>query len=57
MLIFCIDRNDGGIYILFIDWSVRKAGLKELWMLKWNRNYDTAGPWAKTGGVQPENWL
>ncbi len=56
MRAFCIDRHDGGINILFMDWSVRKVGLKELWTLKWHRNYDTAGPWTKAGGVQPEDW-
>ena len=53
---FCIDRHDGGINSLFIDWSVRKVGLKELWTLRWHREYDTAGPWTKAGGVQPEDW-
>jgi prepilin-type processing-associated H-X9-DG protein len=52
----CINRHDGGINSLFMDWSVRKVGLKELWTLKWNREYDTAGPWTKAGGVQPSNW-
>ena len=56
MRIFCIDRHDGGINMLFMDWSVRKVGLKELWTLKWHRNYDTAGPWTKAGGVRPEDW-
>jgi len=56
MRIFCIDRHDGGINILFMDWSVRKVGLKELWALKWHRSYDTSGLWTKAGGVYPEDW-
>ena len=52
----CINRHNGGINVLFLNWSVRKAGLKELWTLKWHRQYDTAGPWTKAGGVQPEDW-
>ena len=56
MRAFCIDRHDGGINMLFMDWSVRKVGLKELWTLKWHRSYDTAGPWTKAGGVQHEDW-
>jgi len=56
MRFFCIDRHDGGINILFMDWSVRKVGLKELWTLKWHRSYDTTGSWTKAGGVQPEDW-
>lgn len=56
MSIFCIDRHDGGINVLFMDWSVRKVGLKELWTLKWHQDFDTAGPWTKAGGVLPEDW-
>jgi hypothetical protein len=39
-----------------MDWSVRKVGLKELWTLKWHRNFDTSGPWTKAGGVKPDDW-
>jgi prepilin-type N-terminal cleavage/methylation domain-containing protein/prepilin-type processing-associated H-X9-DG protein len=56
MRIYCIDRHDGAINVLFMDWSVVKVGLKELWTLKWHRNYNTAGPWTKAGGVQPDDW-
>ncbi len=52
----CINRHNGGINLLFMDWSVRKAGLKELWTLKWSRPFDTAGPWTRGGGVEPEDW-
>ncbi len=52
----CINRHDGRVNVLFMDWSVRKVGLKELWRLQWNREYDTAGPWTKAGGVKPEDW-
>ncbi len=52
----CINRHNGGVNYLFLDWSVRKVGLKELWTLKWMRDFDTRGPWTKAGGVQPENW-
>ena len=53
---FCINRHNGHVNGLFLDWSVRKIGLKELWTLKWNSEFDTAGPWTKAGGVQPEDW-
>lgn len=52
----CINRHSGGVNSLFMDWSVRKVGLKELWTLKWHRTYDTAGPWTKASGVKPEDW-
>ena len=53
---FCINRHEGGVNSLFMDWSVRKVGLKELWKLKWHRDFDTNGPWTKAGGAQPEDW-
>jgi prepilin-type N-terminal cleavage/methylation domain-containing protein/prepilin-type processing-associated H-X9-DG protein len=52
----CIDRHDGYINMAFLDWSVRKAGLKELWTFKWHRKYPVAGPWTTAGGVQPSDW-
>jgi len=52
----CLNRHAGGINSVFMDWSVRKVGLKQLWGLKWNTTYNTAGPWTPAGGVQPQNW-
>jgi len=50
MKYFCIDRHGGGtINSLFLDFSVRKVGLKDLWKLKWHRNFDVDAPspdWA-----------
>lgn len=53
---FCIGRHDGAVNILFVDWSVRKVGLKELWTLKWHRSFDTGGPWTQAGGALPDDW-
>jgi prepilin-type processing-associated H-X9-DG protein len=53
---FCFNRHNGAVNVLFMDWSARKVGLKELWTLKWHRTYNTSGPWTKAGGVQPNNW-
>jgi len=54
---FCINRHlHGTINGLFADWSVRPIGLKELWMLKWHRAFNTAGPWTKAGDVQASDW-
>jgi len=52
----CINRHEGGVNCLFMDWSVRKVGLKELWTLKWHPDYNTSGPWTKRGGVKAEDW-
>jgi len=51
-----INRHNGTMNGLFLDWSVRPIGLKEIWTLKWCRYFNTAGPWTKAGGVQPEDW-
>ncbi len=52
----CINRHNGRVNGLFADYSIRRVGLKELWMLKWSKQSNTAGPWTKAGGVQPEDW-
>ena len=42
---FCLTRHGDGINGLFMDWSVRKLGLKRLWRLRWHRQFDTTkGP-------------
>jgi len=53
---FCMNRHNGHVNAVFLDWSVRKIGLKELWTLKWYAEFDRAGPWTKAGGMQPEDW-
>lgn len=52
----CVNRHDGAQYYLFTDWSARKVLLKQLWTLKWHRQFDTTGRWAAAGGVQPDDW-
>ena len=52
----CFNRHYTGINGLFMDWSVRKVGLKELWTLKWHRQFNTANEWTKAGGVKPNDW-
>jgi len=52
----CVNRHNAALNILFMDWSARKVGLKELWTLKWHRSFNTEGPWTKAGGVQPGDW-
>jgi len=38
---FCIPRHGPNIHIAFMDNSVRKVPLPELWQLKWHREYRT----------------
>jgi prepilin-type processing-associated H-X9-DG protein len=53
---FCINRHNGFVNWAFLDGSARKVGLKELWTLKWHREYDTCGGWTQCGGVEPNDW-
>jgi prepilin-type N-terminal cleavage/methylation domain-containing protein/prepilin-type processing-associated H-X9-DG protein len=52
----CINRHQGHINMLFLDWAARRVGLKELWTLKWSEYFETNGPWTKAGGVLSEDW-
>lgn len=52
----CINRHKGTVNGLFLDWSTKRIGLKELWTLKWNGQFNTENPWTVAGGVQPEDW-
>jgi len=56
MMHFCIDRHNGFINSAFLDWSVRKVGLKELWTLKWHREFPVNGFWTKAGGCISTDW-
>ncbi|MHC4540119.1 MAG: type II secretion system protein [Planctomycetota bacterium] len=41
---FCINRHQQGINGIFLDYSARKVWLKELWRIKWARNFSIAAP-------------
>lgn len=56
---FMKNRHNGGIQGVFVDYSVRWIGLKEMYTLKWNREFDVANVYTLAGGgstVWPE-WL
>jgi prepilin-type N-terminal cleavage/methylation domain-containing protein/prepilin-type processing-associated H-X9-DG protein len=53
---FCINRHSGSVNCLFMDWSVRKVGLKELWTLKWYPAFNTANRWTAAGRARPDQW-
>jgi len=52
----CINRHRGYTSCVFMDSSARKIGLKELWTLKWHRQFKTGGPWTLAGGVGSSDW-
>jgi prepilin-type N-terminal cleavage/methylation domain-containing protein/prepilin-type processing-associated H-X9-DG protein len=53
---FCVNRHGGGLNCLFLDMSVRKIGIKELWKLKWHRMFNINGPYTIAGGVTRAVW-
>ncbi|MHC4070252.1 MAG: type II secretion system protein [Planctomycetota bacterium] len=53
---FCVNRHNGFLDGLFLDFSVRKIGIKELWKLKWHRTFNTDDRWTIAGGVNPDDW-
>jgi len=50
---FAIDRHNGGVNSSFLDGSVRKLRVKELWQQKWSRGFD---PDASTNMKWP-GWM
>lgn len=56
MRVFCLDRHDAAVNVLFLDWTARPVGLKELWTLKWHRHFNVAGSWTRAGGAKAEDW-
>jgi prepilin-type N-terminal cleavage/methylation domain-containing protein len=53
---YCVPRHGGFVNGVFMDWSIRKIGLKELWTLGWHPEFDTRGPYTRAGGAQVEQW-
>ena len=51
---FVVPRHGKGPNVLFFDGSVRNVRLRELWKLKWNRDFDTEAYATK---VQFPAWL
>lgn len=47
---FCLDRHNGYLNVAFVDLAVSKVGLKEMWKLKWHKEFDTSayqGTWPE----------
>jgi prepilin-type N-terminal cleavage/methylation domain-containing protein len=60
-----LDRHKLSINLVFLDWSVRKVGLKQLWQLRWSKETIEVGGgsvngWGRPGEVpdpeDPEDW-
>ncbi len=51
MLRVCINRHSSNVCWVFLDGHARTVGLKELWKIKWHRNFDING--GPTGNEWP----
>jgi prepilin-type N-terminal cleavage/methylation domain-containing protein len=51
----CINRHQGFLSASFCDFSARSIGLKELWTLKWHKQFNIANQWTLAGGGNA-NW-
>jgi len=56
MLRFCVNRHNRYINCVFLDYSVRRIGLKELWRVKWHRTFDLTAP-LPVAWDDPEHWM
>jgi prepilin-type N-terminal cleavage/methylation domain-containing protein/prepilin-type processing-associated H-X9-DG protein len=52
----CMNRHLGYVNVSFCDFSARKVGLKELYTLKWHKNFNINGPWTRAGRVRDDDW-
>lgn len=43
MKMICMDRHNGYVNGVFMDFTVREMGLKQLWQYKWHREFDLDG--------------
>ena len=46
---YCLDRHSGYVDAVFMDFSSRKVGLKELWTFEWCRGDNTANAYTIIG--------
>jgi len=53
---FLLDRHHRNTNGIFLDNSCRKVGLKELWTLKWHREFDTRNFHTTAGGITANYW-
>jgi prepilin-type N-terminal cleavage/methylation domain-containing protein len=42
--------------VLFIDGSAETVGIKQLWTLKWHRDFNRSGTYTLAGGATPLSW-
>ncbi|HUW18425.1 MAG TPA: type II secretion system protein [Sedimentisphaerales bacterium] len=53
----CLNRHNEHVNIIFCDYAIRKVGLKELWELKWHRNWNPNHDPPPAEFYDPEHWM
>jgi len=53
---YCLNRHDGNINAVFLNYNVRSVGLKELFTINWHKGFNRANAWTVAGGVTTEDW-
>jgi hypothetical protein len=53
---FCMNRHNGFVSGAFLDYSARKIGLKELWVLRWSRHWFRTSDSNLTPNYDPPIW-
>ena len=54
---FNLDRHQGRVNTVFLDSSVRKVTLRELWGLKWHREYKPGAEVARMEAARWPDWM
>ena len=54
---FCMNRHNYHINMLFLDWSVQSVGLKDLWVLKWKKDWNLPPEPLPIEFFNPEHWM
>jgi prepilin-type processing-associated H-X9-DG protein len=53
----CLPRHNGGINMLFMDGSIRRVVIKELWGLKWSRQFNTNNQYTRPDYGRWPAWI
>ena len=53
---YCVNRHSAAVNGVFLDFSVRRIGLKELWALKWHKEFNTRGHWTSNDPDSSARW-
>jgi prepilin-type N-terminal cleavage/methylation domain-containing protein/prepilin-type processing-associated H-X9-DG protein len=51
-----LPRHNDGIHMVFLDGSLRRVGIKELWTLKWNKTFNTENTCTQPSYAWPK-WI